>query len=376
MPASWRVRRTGSEGRTVGGALRRHPLGSTGVTRSHAHTERLGGCYVEHTEAERSAVAPPVPEPRRARRRGRARGRHAGRPGGAGAEPDRHEDADLVARLRHLDGLRGRVRRARRGDVGRPAQDRPAAGGRGRRGVPGARRGERRRDRRRALGPRLLVRQGQGGLALRHRPRLRRLGHHHARLVLRRRRAGALRRADAGEARPRRAGLPRLPDARPAARLVQDRGQHGGRPPGLQVPHGGAGGRPHAVDGHERGADPRRRDRARHGARRDRRLRVQQPLLGPPLRRPGRGLQLLPRLLPPGVGGLRVPVQPLLPRGSRARPPGDHQVLGGGRLDLQHRPPRSRTTPRTCARSRRTTGSPSIAPRRTSCRPRSRPGTR
>ena len=60
----------------------------------------------------------------------------------------------------------------------------------------------------------------------------------------------------------------------------------GQRPQGHEIPHRRSRGRP--VPGHGRFRRPAsgRRDRAGHGARRDRRLRVQQPDLGPSLRRP------------------------------------------------------------------------------------------
>ena len=61
---------------------------------------------------------------------------------------------------------------------------------------------------------------------------------------------------------------------------------------GHQVPHRRLGGRPVPGDGARRRPASGRRDRAGHGARRDRRLRVQQPDLGPPLRLAERGQEL------------------------------------------------------------------------------------
>ena len=94
--------------------------------------------------------------------------------------------------------------------------------------------------------------------------------------------------------------LLRLPDAGTAPRLVQGRGEHRGRPQRLQVPHRRPSRQPDAAARHERLAAAGRRDRTGDGARRDRRLRVQQPVVGPTLRLAGRGEELLSRLLPPG----------------------------------------------------------------------------
>ena len=86
---------------------------------------------------------------------------------------------------------------------------------------------------------------------------------------------------------------------------VDERGRH----QGPEVPHRRPCGR--SVPGHGRvgRAASGRRDRAGHGARRDRRLRVQQPDLGPPLRRPGRGQELHDGQPPPGDRVLRDHVQ-------------------------------------------------------------------
>ena len=135
---------------------------------------------------------------------------------------------------------------------------------------------------------RLLVRQEQGRLAVRH-AALDRLGRaQHARLVLLRRRRGALQRADQRhpEAQPRR--LPVLPDADPAARLVQEADQVGRRLQGHEVSHRRPVGRP--VQGNGRGGHhpAGRRNRAGDGPRPARRGRVQQPVLRHPARLPRR----------------------------------------------------------------------------------------
>ena len=103
--------------------------------------------------------------------------------------------------------------------------------------------------------------------------------------------------------------VPRFPDVRPALRLVQGAGEQCSRHPGLQVPHGRTCRRPVPVHGHVGRAASGWRDRPRDGARRDRRVRVQQPHFGQPLRRAGRGQELLPVLLPPGCRTVRIPVQ-------------------------------------------------------------------
>ena len=71
-------------------------------------------------------------------------------------------------------------------------------------------------------------------------------------------------------------------------RPVHRCGQHA-RP---QVPHRRSRGRPDAGDGPRGRAASGRRNRAGDGTRRDRRVRVQQPDLGPPLRRAQRGQEL------------------------------------------------------------------------------------
>ena len=79
---------------------------------------------------------------------------------------------------------------------------------------------------------------------------------------------------------------------------------------GPQIPHRRPRGRSDAGHGAFGRAAAGRRDRAGHGARRDRRLRVQQPDLGSPLRRPGRGQELHDGQPPSGDRVLRDHVQP------------------------------------------------------------------
>ena len=124
----------------------------------------------------------------------------------------------------------------------------------------------------------------------------------HARLVLLRRRRGALQRArqQHPEAQPRRPPL--LPDADPAARLVQEGDQVRRRLQGHEVPHGRTLGRPVQGDG-RRGHHPsRRRDRAGAGPRSARCGRVQQPVLRHPAGLPGRR-QVLHGGKPPSAAG-------------------------------------------------------------------------
>ena len=109
---------------------------------------------------------------------------------------------------------------------------------------------------------------------------------------------------------------------------------------------------------------PGRRNRAGHGPRRHRRVRVQQPDLGQPLRRAGRGQELHARLLPPGERVVRVHVQQGPLRQPRSGPAGDPRTRrrGGG-----HGEPRARDEPvlDRPAEARRTAASTSSA-RRTS----------
>ena len=79
---------------------------------------------------------------------------------------------------------------------------------------------------------------------------------------------------------------------------------------GPEVPHRRSRGRSDAGDGPRGRAASGRRNRAGHGARRDRRVRVQQPDLGPPLRRAERGQELHARQPPSGDRVLRDHVQP------------------------------------------------------------------
>ena len=97
------------------------------------------------------------------------------------------------------------------------------------------------------------------------------------------------------------------------------------RPRRRRVPEDGPGGR----------AAARRRDPAGHGARRDRRLRVQQPDLGPPLRRPGRRQELHAGQLPSGDRVLRDHLQQGQVRRAARRAPGDPGIRRRGRLDGQ-----------------------------------------
>ncbi len=113
-----------------------------------------------------------------------------------------------------------------------------------------------------------------------------------------------------------------------------------------------------------------RRNRAGDGARRDRRLRVQQPDLGPPLRRPGRGQELLHGQLPPGDGVLRDRFQQEEVRLAAQGPAGDPQVRRRGGLHGQLSRWRWTSIRSTCRSSRARTRSTCCARRRT-CSPRS-----
>ena len=84
---------------------------------------------------------------------------------------------------------------------------------------------------------RLLVRQDQGGVAVRHRAGLRRRRGAGARLDPVRRRQGPLPRAGAGPARAAGRRLLRAADADPAARLVRERAGGGRGHAGAEVPH-------------------------------------------------------------------------------------------------------------------------------------------
>ena len=264
--------------------------------------------------------------------------------------PHGGQDAVVLVELGHLPRDGAAVRRPGERDVRRPAAGRPAAGGRGGRRLPDPGRGGGRRARRRPPRHRLLVRQDQGGVAVRHRAGVRRRRGAGARLDPVRRRQGPLPRAGAGPARAADRRLLRAADADAAARLVREPAGGGRGHAGAEVPHG----RP--VGGREPGARARgdaasgRRDRPGDGARRHRRLRVQQPDLGPPLRRAGRGEELHARLLPPGLRVLRDHLQPAVLRIARSRPAGDPRVRRRGGEHRQLRPRPWRTTPRTCRR--------------------------
>ena len=235
------------------------------------------------------AVAPKVPEGRRRRRRRRhhsaCRAQHL-------ARPDRHlEDAGRLGPDRHLQRHGDAVRRPRQQDGRRPAADRVPGRRRGREAVQRDGRGPRRHPRRRPSRHRVLVRQEQDRLAVRHRPLLgleRRRG---PRLDPPRRRPGAVQR-DARDPRAERGRLLRDADADPAARLVQGQDRRAGGPGRPEVPHGRARGRPVPEDGPRGRAAAGRRDPAGDGARRDRRVRIQQPDFRQPLRRPGRRQEL------------------------------------------------------------------------------------
>ena len=107
----------------------------------------------------------------------------------------------------------------------RPAPARRARRRRRRAGVPDVRRGACRRARCRSRRLRLLVRQAQGLFAVRHASVLGLGRAEHARLVLCRRRRSALQRARQRDPQAEPHRLPLLPDADPAARMVQERAQ-------------------------------------------------------------------------------------------------------------------------------------------------------
>ena len=137
-------------------------------------------------------------------------------------------------------------------------------------------------------------------------------------------------------------------DADPAARLVQEADHQRCRSQGPEVSHGGSCRRPVPGDGRFGRAASRRRNRAGHGARRDRRLRVQQPDLGPPLRRAGRRQELHDGQPPSGDGILRDHVQQA-PSSTRC-PPSTRRSCSMQRRPCP-RPTSGRrwtTTPRTC----------------------------
>ena len=149
--------------------------------------------------------------------------RRDGRDAAGVARADRDpEDAGLVARQGRLQRDGAGLRRARQRDGRRPAQDRLSARRRGGASVPGARRRAWRPDRRGPHRARLLVRQAQGGLAVRHRPGVRLQRQRRPRLDPQRRRQGAVRRAPDPDHEGQHQELLRDADADPAARLVQE----------------------------------------------------------------------------------------------------------------------------------------------------------
>ena len=144
------------------------------------------------------------------------------------------------------------VHHARQRHGGRPAQDRPAAWRRRGASVPGVRRRQWRPDRRRPYGDRVLVRQAQGRLAVRHRPGVRLQRQRGSRLDPLRRRQGAVRRAPDPDHEGQHQELLRHADADPAARLVQEAGDQGRGHEGPEVPHRRSRGRPDAGHGRSR----------------------------------------------------------------------------------------------------------------------------
>ena len=142
-------------------------------------------------------------------------------------------------------------------------------------------RGQRRRARRRPLGARLLVRQEQGGLPVRHRPGLRRVRPPCRRLDLCRRRLELYDRTDRRRSWASTSsgsfGIPMPPQP---LGWFKKRGQHRRRHAGAEVPHRRSGRRPDARMGMRGTQLPGGEIVPGDGARRDRRLRVQQPVLG------------------------------------------------------------------------------------------------
>ena len=114
-----------------------------------------------------------------------------------------------------------------------------------------------------------------------------------------------------------------------------------------EIPHGGPGSGSDAGDGREGHATAWWRDRAGHGPRRDRGLRVQQPDVGPPLRRAGRGQDLHDGQLPPGDGVLRDRVQQAQARCAAEGSAGGAALRGRSRPRRPTGGPRWTTTPKT-----------------------------
>ena len=274
---------------------------------------------------------PAPPGPAQGRRRRRSRHCRAGQ---AQCQPRPDRGAPLpvhLAAARHLPRIRAGLRDARERHGGRAAA--PGAAGRRRGGgrVPAPRRGLVRHLGWRARRLRLLVRQEQGVQPVRHRAALVRRRQPDARLVLLRRRRGALQGAAGRRPEGERGRLPDRPDADPTARLVQAAGGAAGAAPRHEVPHRRPRRRPVQRDGRGGHLPPGRRDRAGAGARRDRRGGVQQPVLRPRARLPRRRQGLHDPELPPAGGMLRGPVQQGQVRGPAGRAAGDPAIRRGSR---------------------------------------------
>ena len=130
--------------------------------------------------------------------------------------PHGDQDAVVLAGLGHLPGDGPAVCRPRARDVRRPAPDRPAAGRRGGRRVPGQDAVDDGVIDAAHTVPVYWYGKTQGGLALRHRPGVRRRRRPDARLDLPRRRPGVLPRADPGHPRAQRRRLLRACRCRPS----------------------------------------------------------------------------------------------------------------------------------------------------------------
>ena len=208
----------------------------------------LGRMPHDRNRSEKTKTNPPqIPCWRRRYRR--RHDRHAAGLARADRDP---EDAGLVGRQGRLQRDGARLRQARQRHGRRPAQDRLSGRRRGRASVPGARRRAWRPDRRRPYRDRLLVRQAQGRLAVRHRPGVRLQRQRGSRLDPQRRRPGAVRRAPDPDHEGQHQELLRHADADPAARLVQEADHQRRRPQGPEVPHRRPRGRPVPGDGRSR----------------------------------------------------------------------------------------------------------------------------
>ena len=300
-----------------------------------------------HDRVDTSGVTPFIPAHRGPRRRGE----RAGRAGGAGAEPAGRQDAIGLGDLGHLQRDGPAVRRPGQRDVRRPAADRPAAGRRGREAPSSSRTPWRTACSTPAHGvtaywygkTKAASLFGTG-------PCLGCDAHAGARLDPLRRRQGPLPRAAAETSSGCNVvSFFATADADPAARLVQERGQRAPRTcRGLKYRTVGLAADVMQAMGLAVTQLPGRRDHPGDGAGRDRRVRVQQPDLGPPLRRPGRGQELHARQLPPGLRVLRDHRQQAVLRIARARPAGDPRILRRGGDHRQLRGWRWTTTRRTC----------------------------